>query len=114
MRHLVLHCRRADILQKSFAIFDEDKDGLITEQDLANVTNQKGFPYDTAEIHRMIVEHDSNGDGKLDFQEVRVSIWSFPCLCCHVPLSYHSVLTVLCTSFGTYMTIAGSIPVCML
>lgn len=65
--------RRDDILQKSFAIFDEAKDGLISEQDLINVTNQKGLQSDTADIHRMILEHDSNGDGKIDFQEVSIS-----------------------------------------
>ncbi len=64
--------RREDILQKCFAIFDEDKDGLISEQDLVKVTNQKGLQNDTADIHRMIQEHDSNGDGKIDFQEVSV------------------------------------------
>jgi len=65
--------RRDDILQKSFAIFDEAKNGLISEQDLINVTNQKGLQSDTADIHRMILEHDSNGDGKIDFQEVSIS-----------------------------------------
>ena len=53
-----------------FAIFDEDKDGLISEQDLIHVINQKGLQNDKADIHRMILEHDSNGDGKIDFQEV--------------------------------------------
>ncbi len=71
--NLVLLFRRNDILQKCFAIFDEDKDGLISEQDLIHVTNQKGLQSDTADIHRMILEHDSNGDGKIDFQEVSIS-----------------------------------------
>ncbi len=71
---IVLYHRRDDILQKSFALFDEDKDGLITEQDLANVTTQKGLQCDSADIHRMIQEHDSNGDGKIDFQEVSGTI----------------------------------------
>ncbi|KAA6425135.1 MAG: calcium-binding CML27 [Trebouxia sp. A1-2] len=62
--------QRDDILQKCFAIFDEDKDGLISEQDLINVSDQKGLQNDTADIHRMILEHDSNGDGKIDFQEL--------------------------------------------
>jgi len=70
--NLVLLVRRDDILQKCFAIFDEDKDGLISEQDLINVTNQKGLQNDTPDIHRMILEHDSNGDGKIDFQEVSI------------------------------------------
>ncbi len=65
--------RRDDILQKCFAIFDEDKDGLILEQDLIHVTNQKGLQNDTPDIHRTILEHDSNGDGKIDFQEVSIS-----------------------------------------
>lgn len=72
---LTLLFRRDDILQKCFAIFDEDKDGLISEQDLINVSDQKGLQNDTADIHRMILEHDSNGDGKIDFQEVSISHW---------------------------------------
>ncbi|KAL0037492.1 hypothetical protein WJX79_010861 [Trebouxia sp. C0005] len=66
--------QRDDILQKCFAIFDEDKDGLISEQDLINVSDQKGLQNDTADIHRMILEHDSNGDGKIDFQEFKAMI----------------------------------------
>ena len=63
--------RQEDILQRSFAAFDADKDGLISEQDLANVSHQKGLHCDLADISRMIQDHDSNRDGKIDFQEVR-------------------------------------------
>ena len=70
--NLTLLFRRNDILQKCFAIFDEDKDGLISEQDLSSVITQKGLKSDTADIHRMILEHDSNADGKIDFQEVSI------------------------------------------
>ena len=62
--------RREDILLSSFATFDADKDGLISEQDLALVTNQKGLHCDLIDINHMIQAHDSNRDGKLDFQEV--------------------------------------------
>ena len=51
-----------------------DKDGLISEQDLADVTHQKGLQCDLIDINRMIQDHDSNRDGKIDFQEVRYLI----------------------------------------
>ena len=62
--------RQENILQRSFAAFDADQDGLISEQDLANVTHQKGLHCDLTDIKRMIQDHDSNRDGKIDFQEV--------------------------------------------
>lgn len=62
--------RQENILQHSFAAFDADKDGLISEQDLADVSHQKGLHCDLNDISRMIQDHDSNRDGKIDFQEV--------------------------------------------
>ena len=56
---------------RSFAAIDVDQDGLISEQDLADVTHQKGLQCDLIDINRMIQDHDSNRDGKIDFQEVR-------------------------------------------
>ena len=67
-----LPCRRDDLLQQAFAQFDDDGDGFITEDKLARVTNSKGFHVDAADIKRMIAENDSNGDGKIDYEEVRV------------------------------------------
>lgn len=69
--NILLCYRKEDILLRSFAAFDADKDGLISEQDLANVTHQEGLQCDLIDINRMIQEHDSNRDGKIDFQEVR-------------------------------------------
>ncbi|KAL3159849.1 Mitogen-activated protein kinase cpk1 [Trebouxia sp. C0009 RCD-2024] len=63
-----------NILQHSFAAFDADKDGLISEQDLADVSHQKGLHCDLNDISRMIQDHDSNRDGKIDFQEFKVMI----------------------------------------
>ena len=65
-------CRRDDLLQQAFAQFDDDSDGFITEDKLARVTNSKGFHVDAADVKRMIAENDSNGDGKIDFEEVGV------------------------------------------
>lgn len=67
---MFLFIRKEDILLRSFAAFDADKDGLISELDLANVTHQKGLQCDLIDISRMIQDHDSNRDGKIDFQEV--------------------------------------------
>ena len=50
-----------------------------------NVTNQKGLQNNTADIHRMILKHDSNGDGKIDFQEVSVE-----CRLRHTALAHKS------------------------
>ena len=63
-------CRRDDLLQQAFAQFDDDSDGFITEDKLARVTTSRGFHVDAADIKRMIAENDSNGDGRVDYEEV--------------------------------------------
>eukprot|EP00891_Asterochloris_glomerata_P004636 jgi/Astpho2/4636/Aster-00208 len=72
--------RRDDLLQKAFAQFDDDSSGFITEDKLARVTSSKGFHVDAADIKRMIAENDSNGDGKIDYEEFKAMIQRSPVL----------------------------------
>ena len=92
-------CRRDDLLQQAFAQFDDDSDGFITEDKLARVTNSKGFHVDAADVKRMIAENDSNGDGKIDYEEVRVR-WA-------VKVAHHAPAA---RKAGPYTTVMSSSP----
>ena len=68
----VVHvCRHVDIMQKTFAHFDTDNDGFITQEELSSMAKEKGFEYDASAVSSMMLEVDLNADGRIDFQEVR-------------------------------------------
>jgi len=65
-----------DEIAKAFALFDEDKSGTITLEQLRKVSKELGENMTDAELEEMISEADSNGDGKVtldDFIRVMLS-----------------------------------------
>ncbi|KAK9838397.1 hypothetical protein WJX84_009183 [Apatococcus fuscideae] len=61
--------RHVDIMQKTFAHFDTDNDGFITQEELSSMAKEKGFEYGASAVSSMMLEVDLNSDGRIDFQE---------------------------------------------
>ncbi len=57
-------------MQKTFAHFDTDNDGFITQEELSSMAKEKGFDCDASAVNSMMLEVDLNSDGRIDFQEV--------------------------------------------
>ncbi|KAL3691280.1 hypothetical protein R1sor_004931 [Riccia sorocarpa] len=58
-----------DEIRKVFAFFDDNKDGLISKDDLQLFMNKLGFRMTEEEISSMVHSVDVNGDGSVDFEE---------------------------------------------
>ena len=58
-----------DDLRAVFGLFDEDKNGLISEDELKTMV--KSFGRDTAEVNlkEVVSKFDANGNGQIDFEE---------------------------------------------
>ncbi|KAJ1728390.1 hypothetical protein LPJ61_004058 [Coemansia biformis] len=56
-------------LRDAFAIFDKDRNGVITTEELGLLLRSLSHNPTEAEIADMISEVDENGDGKIDFSE---------------------------------------------
>ncbi|XP_060063077.1 uncharacterized protein LOC132543579 [Ylistrum balloti] len=52
-----------------FKIFDQDGDGVITEQELGIVLNSLGESLSDSDLHDMMLEVDEDGNGEIDFPE---------------------------------------------
>lgn len=55
----------------AFKVFDRDGDGLITAEELRLTMNNLGEPLTEAELTAMIAEADTDGDGKINFEEFK-------------------------------------------
>merc|ERR1712012_129893 len=55
----------------AFKGFDRDGDGLITAAELRLTMNNLGEPLTEAELTAMIAEADTDGDGKINFEEFK-------------------------------------------
>uniref|UniRef100_A0ACD5W9L9 Uncharacterized protein n=1 Tax=Avena sativa TaxID=4498 RepID=A0ACD5W9L9_AVESA len=53
----------------AFSLFDKDGDGTITSKELGTVMRSLGQRPSEAELHQMIAEVDTDGNGALDFTE---------------------------------------------
>lgn len=58
-------------LKAVFNQFDTDSSGKITEENIYLAMQKLGREMDKAEIHDMIVQHDTTGDGCLSFPEFK-------------------------------------------
>ncbi|KAL2622727.1 hypothetical protein R1flu_002932 [Riccia fluitans] len=58
-----------DEIRKVFEFFDDNKDGLISKDDLQLFMNKLGFHMTEEEISSMVSSVDVNGDGSVDFEE---------------------------------------------
>ncbi|KAF5366604.1 hypothetical protein D9758_008978 [Tetrapyrgos nigripes] len=56
-------------LRAAFAVFDSDKSGSITADELKKVMKKLGEDLTDAEIDAMMKEADVNGDGQINFEE---------------------------------------------
>lgn len=59
-------------LQDAFAVFDMDKNGSISAEELQNVFRVLGEECSLADCKKMISGVDSNGDGMISFEEFKV------------------------------------------
>jgi len=56
-------------LQDAFDLFDEDKSGSITSDELYNLLRSLGQAVTPAEAERLLLEMDTGNDGTVDFEE---------------------------------------------
>ena len=54
------------------AVFDRDGNGFIDEQELRHVLSNLGERLTDSEVHEMMQEADVNGDGKIDYEGMRI------------------------------------------
>lgn len=54
---------------EAFDVFDKDHDGRINYDELRSVMSQLGQKLSPEEIHHMISEADTDGDGKISYLE---------------------------------------------
>ncbi|KAK3599649.1 hypothetical protein CHS0354_029110 [Potamilus streckersoni] len=65
-----------DIMQKTFSVFDRDKTGYITSNNLRTVLRNIGMRFSAKVVQEMINEVDSDGDGKVNYEEFKVMMTS--------------------------------------
>eukprot|EP00413_Alexandrium_margalefii_P043912 CAMPEP_0204590260 /NCGR_PEP_ID=MMETSP0661-20131031/49688_1 /ASSEMBLY_ACC=CAM_ASM_000606 /TAXON_ID=109239 /ORGANISM="Alexandrium margalefi, Strain AMGDE01CS-322" /LENGTH=153 /DNA_ID=CAMNT_0051600275 /DNA_START=45 /DNA_END=506 /DNA_ORIENTATION=- len=56
-------------MREAFTVFDRDKSGSVTANELKHVMNSLGEQVSTEEVEAMIREADADGDGKLSFED---------------------------------------------
>lgn len=66
------HDEVLESLKTAFAVFDIDKNGSITADELQNVLGSLGEECSIAECRKMISGVDRNGDGVISFDEFKV------------------------------------------
>ncbi|KAK9091469.1 hypothetical protein Sjap_024646 [Stephania japonica] len=59
-------------LRNAFKVFDADKNGLISREELCNVMRSVGDSCSIEDCKRMISGVDSDGDGQINFEEFKV------------------------------------------
>ena len=55
--------------KESFDMFDRNKKGKITINDITKIMKNFGYPIKKSEAQKMISDIDDNGDGEIDFEE---------------------------------------------
>ena len=55
--------------KEAFDMFDRDKQGTISCDEIYKIMKNFGYPISRKEVEGMIAEIDTSGDGELDFEE---------------------------------------------
>ena len=55
--------------KEAFDMFDKDKSGTISANEITKIMKNFGNPVSKKEVETMIAEIDTSGDGELDFEE---------------------------------------------
>ncbi|KAL0233448.1 hypothetical protein PCE1_001963 [Barthelona sp. PCE] len=69
MSHKMAENDSEDAVREAFRVFDKDNNGVISADELRFVMCQLGEKLSPNEIDEMISEADSNGDGKISYDE---------------------------------------------
>merc|ERR1719230_413356 len=69
MEKKILNKDQKDDLLKAFSIFDDDKTGKISLQNLKRVAKELGETMSEADLIEVIAESDQDGDGELSVDE---------------------------------------------
>ncbi|KAK9063663.1 hypothetical protein SSX86_017534 [Deinandra increscens subsp. villosa] len=59
-------------LKGAFSVFDADKNGWITVDELQSVLRSLGEEFSTGDCRKMIAGVDRDGDGRISFEEFKV------------------------------------------
>jgi Ca2+-binding EF-hand superfamily protein len=57
-------------LNQAFDIFDEDRSGKISKEELVRAMLKYGEPITDSQAEEMVAEADKDGDGELDREEI--------------------------------------------
>ena len=71
------HCQAEatdEDLRALFEVFDEDRSGTIEEGELAHVLQLLGERVDDGRVHSELLRADTDGDGRIDFEEFKVYV----------------------------------------
>ena len=75
-KSIVIQKRELDIpqdkiaeYQEAFNMFDINKDGLLTVDEIFKMMKNYGYPLPKTEIKKMMDKIDTDGDGQIDFEE---------------------------------------------
>ena len=64
-----LSAEQIEELKAAFTAMDSNGDGFVSKDELKSMLSSLGEPVDDAVINEMIAVADTNGDGKVDFNE---------------------------------------------
>ena len=75
-KEVVTYTRKLDIpeekiseYKEAFDMFDKNKKGTISANDITKIMKNFGYPIKKSEAQKMISDIDDNGDGEIDFEE---------------------------------------------
>ena len=75
-KEVVTYTRKLDIpeekiteYKEAFDMFDKNKKGTISANDITKIMKNFGYPISRKEVEGMVAEMDTSGSGELDFEE---------------------------------------------